>query len=183
MPDPWKGILAGAVGGVGATAAMAAFQSLWKYVDHRVLFGAANGTLSDEANWAGGEGEAPATVKAAERLATGLFGYDLDERQKELAGNAVYFGFGTAVGAVYGAVVEFAPSIARGDGVPFATGLMAVSDELAVPALGLSRPAQEKPMSSHLYGLCSLVVYGFVLETTRRAVRHALETYPERSLS
>jgi len=181
MPDRWKGILAGAVGGVGATAAMSAFQSLWKYVDHRVLPRTTNGTLSDEADWVDGDGQAPATVNAAERLASGLFGYELDERQKGFSASAIHFGFGTVVGAVYGALAEFSAEIARGDGVPFGTALMAVSDELGVPALGLSRPPQEKPMSSHLYGLCSHVVYGFVLETTRRAVRRALETHPERS--
>ena len=163
MPDPWKGILAGAAGGIGATIAMSAFQSLWTYVDRRVHAGSANGSE-----------HVPATVKAVERLSKGFFGYELDERQKELAGTAFHFGFGTAVGAFYGAVAEFSPAIARGDGVPFATGLMAVSDEVTAPALGFSRAPQERPMSTHLYALFSHVVYGLVLETTRRAVRRAL---------
>jgi hypothetical protein len=174
MPDPWKGILAGAAGGIGATLAMSAFQSMWRYVDRRFPVGSAEGTRSVEENE-----EAPATVKVVERMSKGFFGYELDERQKEIAGTAVHFGFGTAVGAFYGAVAEFSPAIARGDGVPFATGLMAVSDEVAMPALGLSRAPKRKPMSIHLYALCSNVVYGFVLETTRRAVRRALETDTE----
>jgi len=165
MPNPWKGILAGAAGGVGATIAMSAFQTLWTYVDRRAHKRKANDSE-----------EAPATVKAVERLSRGFFGYELDERQKELAGTAFHFGFGTAVGALYGAVAEFSPAIARGDGVPFATGLMAVSDEVAVPALGLFRPPPKKSMSLQLYELSSHVVYGLVLETTRRAVRRALET-------
>ena len=175
MPDPWKGIVAGAAGGIGATIAMSAFQSFWRYVDRRLLVGGAKGTRSVEENE-----EALATVKAVERLSKGFFGYELGEREKEIAGTALHFGFGTAVGAFYGAVAEFSPAIARGDGVPFATGLMAVSDEFAVPALGLSRAPQEKPMFIHLYALCSHVVYGFVLETTRRAVRRALETNTEK---
>ena len=171
MPDPWKGILAGAAGGVGATIAMSAFQSLSSYVDRRVDAGSPNGSE-----------EAPPTVKALERLSKGFFGYELDERQKELAGTAVRFGFGTAVGAFYGAVAEFSPAIARGDGVPFATALLAVSDDVAVPALGLSHPPKGRQMSSHLYALCSHVVYGFALETTRRVVRRALEAATERSV-
>lgn len=163
MPDPWKGFLAGAAGGVGATIAMSAFQTLWTYVERRVHAGSANGSE-----------EAPATVKAVERPSNGFFGYELDERQKGLAGSVVHFGFGAAVGAFYGAVAEFSPTIVRGDGVPFATGLMAVSEEVTTPALGLSRPSQEKPMSTQLYALGSHVVYGLVLETTRRAVRRAL---------
>jgi len=165
MPDPWKGILAGAAGGVGATIAMSAFQTLWTYVDRRVHMGKASD--SDEE---------PATVKAIERLSEGFFGYELDERQKGLAGTAFRFGFGTAAGALYGAVAEFSPAIARGHGVPFATGLMAVSDEVPVPALGLFRSPPKKSMSLQLYELSSHVVFGLVLETTRRAVRRALET-------
>jgi len=164
MPNPWRGIVAGAAGGVGATVAMSAFQSLWTYAARRTHSGGANGS-----------GEEPATETMAGRLSKGFFGHKLDKRQKELAGTAFHFGFGTAVGAFYGAVAEFSPAIARGDGVPFATGLMAVSDEVAVPALGLSRAPRDRPMSAHLYTLCSHVVYGFVLETTRRAVRRALE--------
>ncbi len=167
MRNSWRGIVAGAAGGVSATVAMSAFQSLWNYAGRR--------TYSNGSSGANGSGEEPATEKMARRLSKGFFGHKLDKRQTGFAANAFRFGFGTAVGAFYGAVAEFSPAIARGDGVPFATGLMAVSDEVAVPALGLSRAPQDRPMSAHLYTLCSHVVYGFVLETTRRAVRRALE--------
>ncbi|MGH9335959.1 MAG: DUF1440 domain-containing protein, partial [Vicinamibacteria bacterium] len=120
------------------------------------------------------EEESDATVEVAERLSEGFFGYELDPRQKKLAGSAVHYGFGTAVGAVYAAAAEYSPKVTRGDGVPFGAALMVVSDEVAVPALGLSQPPREKPLSTHLYALCSHAVYGFVLETLRRSVRKAL---------
>ena len=138
-------------------------------MDRRVDAGSANGSQ-----------EAPATGKALERLSKGFFGYELEKRQKDLAGTVVRFGFGTAVGVFYGAVAEFSPAIARGDGVPFATGLFAVSDDVEVPAHSFSGPPQGRQMSSHLYALCSHVVYGFALENRRRVVRRVLEPATER---
>jgi uncharacterized membrane protein YagU involved in acid resistance len=48
---------------------------------------------------------------------------------------------------------------------------MAVADDVALPALGVSKPPGETPWSTHLYALCSHAVYGTVLETLRRSLR------------
>ena len=49
-----------------------------------------------------------------------------------------------------------------------------LADELAVPAAGLSKPPKEIPLTTHVYALASHLVYGWITETVRRAVRRAL---------
>jgi uncharacterized membrane protein YagU involved in acid resistance len=56
----------------------------------------------------------------------------------------------------------------------FGTGLFVAADEVAVPALGLSKSPREYPLSTHLYGLASHLVYGFTAEYVRRGVRRLL---------
>jgi hypothetical protein len=49
-----------------------------------------------------------------------------------------------------------------------------LADELAVPRAGLSKPPKEIPLTTHVYALASHLVYGWITETVRRAVRRAL---------
>ena len=46
--------------------------------------------------------------------------------------------------------------------------------EAVVPALGLSKPPTEYPLSNHLYSLASHFVYGASTEATRRLARRLL---------
>jgi putative membrane protein len=48
------------------------------------------------------------------------------------------------------------------------------ADEIAVPAMGLSKKATEAPLSSHVYALVSHIVYGLTTGAVRKAVRAAL---------
>ena len=43
-----------------------------------------------------------------------------------------------------------------------------------MPALGLSKWPAEYPVSTHLYGLASHVVYGLTAELLRGAIRRAI---------
>jgi len=45
---------------------------------------------------------------------------------------------------------------------------------VAVPAAGLSKSPREIPLITHVYALASHLVYGWITETVRRAVRRAL---------
>ena len=86
----------------------------------------------------------------------------------------VHFGFGAGSAAVYGVLAEVAPFITIGDGLAFGTGVWALADELAVPKAGLSKPPGEIPLTTHVYALASHLVYGWITETVRRAVRGVL---------
>jgi uncharacterized membrane protein YagU involved in acid resistance len=113
-----------------------------------------------------------ATVKAARAISEGIFGHELKESEKEAAGAAVHYAFGTAVGGLYGAVAELSPEVTMGAGVPFGAAFWLVADETAVPLLGLAKGPTEYPVSTHIYALASHLVYGLTAEFVRRAMRN-----------
>src|SRR5262249_2703357 len=63
-----------------------------------------------------------ATVKAAEAISEGAFGHELQQSEKEPAGAAVHYAFGTTTGALYGALAEVAPQVTTVAGLPFGAG-------------------------------------------------------------
>lgn len=160
----WKGAAAGLMGGLAASYVMNQFQTLWS---HLTAEGGQNGQSES------GQEEEPTTVKAAAALSEGVLDHPLSETEKQTAGPAVHYSFGTAVGGVYGALAEVAPQVTMGAGLPFGLLLWLLADEAAVPALGLSKPPTEYPASTHTYTLASHLVYGLTTEGVRRTVRQA----------
>lgn len=156
-PNLWKGFAAGIAAGLLASYAMDRFQ-------------AAVTALSDPAD---GD-EEPATEKAADRVARGVTGYAVPEADKPLAGQAVHYMLGAALGASYGVVAEVRPEVTAGTGSLFGLSVAAVLDEAAVPAVGLGDAPRNTPLSTHLYTGASHVVFGVTAELTRRLMRNAL---------
>jgi putative membrane protein len=115
-----------------------------------------------------------ATEKAAAALSDALLQHPLTKEEKALAGPAVHYAFGSAVGAFYGAAAEVAPSMATAWGGPFSIALWIGADEIAVPAFGLAGKPTDSPLTTHAYALASHLVYGFTADAVRRAVRAAL---------
>jgi putative membrane protein len=115
-----------------------------------------------------------ATVRAASAISETLLDRPLQPEEKPRAGALVHYVFGSAVGAVSGGLAEAAPSAAGGWGLPFGTALWLGADEIAVPALGLSRPTTEFPASVHASTLAAHLVYGLTTDAVRRAIRFAL---------
>ncbi|MCU1299472.1 MAG: hypothetical protein JWO91_3750, partial [Acidobacteriaceae bacterium] len=97
------------------------------------------------------------------------------QEQKKKAGPAVHYLFGAMMGGLYGAGAEHIPSITLGEGVPFGTVVFLGADEIAVPALGLSGPPQDYPLSTHAYAWASHIVYGVSTEVVRKYVRQRLQ--------
>ena len=162
--DIIKGLLAGVAGGLLASFLMEQFQAAWS--------AAAQATSS--AKKRGGRKPDPATVKVANAIAEKVTGRKVPPDYKPIAGEAVHYGMGAASAAIYGVFAEVAPIVTVGDGVGFGTGLWLLADEVAVPAAGLSKPPQQIPLTTHVYALASHLVYGWITETVRRAVRRAL---------
>jgi hypothetical protein len=165
-PSTWKGLLAGIAGGLAGTWVMTQFQNTFNAIWNRESSGEQTDGRPKE--------QEPATVKAAQALSKRVLGRTLSESEKDRAGMAMHYAFGTVSGGLYGVIVEAFPSSAAGSGVLFGILLWAVGDEVAVPALGLSGPPSEYPLSIHAYALASHVVYGFTTETVRRTVRSSL---------
>ncbi len=162
--DIMKGVIAGVAGGLLASFLMEQFQAAWS---------AAAGAIAPSQKRAGRRSD-PATVKAANLLAEKVTGHKLPANYKPLGGEAVHYGIGAASAAVYGVLAEVAPVVTIGDGAVFGTGIWLLADELAVPAAGLSKPAREIPITTHVYALASHLVYGWITETVRQAIRRAL---------
>lgn len=167
-----KGLLAGMVGGLVGTIVMSGFQNAWS---------SASDKLNDDGKRRGRKASADqnqekedATMKAAGKIAK-LAGRKLSHEQKKAAGPLVHYGFGTLQGAMYGTVTELAG--VSGGFLPsliFGAALFTVADEIAVPKLGLSGKPSETPVSGHLYGLASHLVYGLSTEIARRGLRAAI---------
>src|SRR5262245_52067631 len=162
--DIMKGLVAGVAGGLLAAFLMEQFQAAWS---------AAAQAIAPSQKRAGRRSD-PANVKAANLLAEKVTGRKLPPTYKPLGGEAVHYGMGASSAAVYGVLAEVAPVVTIGDGAVFGTSVWLLADELAVPAAGLSKPAREIPITTHIYALASHLVYGWITEAVRQAIRRAL---------
>ena len=114
------------------------------------------------------------TVATAKVVAREMFEHDLTPGEKQLAGPAVHYAYGSLVGALYGGAAELFPSLGAGFGLPFATALWLLGDEIAVPALGLGKNPSEIPADKHADALASHFVYGITTDLLRRVLRHVV---------
>jgi putative membrane protein len=179
--DVLKGLAAGLVGGLVASWTMNQFQAVLSRAvqGFEKPHGAqsmqpSEGENAEQASRETKENQDDATVKAARAISKDIFAHELRESEKEAAGAAVHYAFGTATGGLYGAVAEIAPAVTTAAGLPFGAAFWLVADEIAVPLLGLSKGPTEYPPSTHAYALTSHLIYGLTAEVTRRAVRDML---------
>lgn len=175
----WKGMIAGLAGGLLASWTMNQFQAAWT----RLAEGAekshgaqsmqpSDGSTGDQRRDV--QEQDDATVETAKVISRGVFGHELQESEKEPAGTAVHYAFGTAGGALYGALAEVSPQVTAAGGLPFGAAFWLMADEISVPLLGLAKGPTAYPVSTHVYSLASHLVYGVTAELGRRAVRQVL---------
>ena len=174
-----KGMVAGLAAGLVASWTMNQFQAAWTRIAEgsEKSHGAqsmqpSEGSQGEQAQDAGDQDDA--TVKTAKAISKNVFGHELQESEKESAGAAVHYAFGTMTGGVYGALAEVTPQVTTAAGLPFGAGFWLLADEISVPLLGLSKGPTEYPVSTHVYALASHLVYGVTAELGRRAVRQVL---------
>jgi len=175
----WKGLVAGLAGGLVASWTMNQFQAAWMRVaaNNEKPHGAqslqpSGGSTGNQAEDAKEQDDA--TVETAKVISENVFGHELQESEKKPAGAAVHYAFGTATGALYGALAEVTPEVTTGAGLPFGAGVWLLADEISVPLMGLSKGPGEYPVSTHIYAFASHLVYGVSAELSRRAVRQVL---------
>lgn len=157
LVDVSRGAASGAVAGFAASAVMNGFQSLVT-----PLFQPS------------GDGGPPATEKAANGVSLAISGARLGDGDRQAGGNAIHYLVGTLTGTLYGALAETRPGVTRWHG--FALGLAAATlvDQIAVPLSGLARPPWRYTLRTHLYGYASHLVFGFVTEAVRKALRERI---------
>ena len=173
-----KGMVAGLAGGLLASWTMNQFQAaLTRMAEGKEKPHGAQSMQPSE----GSKGEQAqdtaeqddATVETAKAISN-VFGHELQESEKEPAGAAVHYAFGTLSGGLYGALAEVTPQVTTAGGLPFGAGFWLLADEISVPLLGLAKAPTEYPVSTHAYALASHLVYGVTAEFGRRAVRQVL---------
>ena len=180
----WKGLAAGAAGGLVASVVMNQFQS-WvgqtiagserSHGAQSLQQGSPDHGAARELKERGSEDETDdAAMRLANVVSEGVFEHGLSQHEKQTAGTAVHYVFGVTTGAWYGAAAEAFPVITAGGGLPFGGVVWLTADEGLVPALGLSKSPSEYPLSIHAYAFASHLVYGLTTELVRRAVRRAL---------
>jgi hypothetical protein len=155
----YKALIAGAIGGLAASFIMPRFQFL--------LAHALGHTDPHE-----GQGE-DATVKIAQRISSVLLGHELSAEEKRMAGPLVHYAYGTAIGMLYGGLVQKHQTTTLGFGSAYGAAAW-LGDEIAVPALGLGKNPTETPVSQHFQLLAAHLVYGITLEGVRRLALKAL---------
>jgi hypothetical protein len=156
------GLAAGTLGGLAGAWVMGRFQSLARRAEQR---------LAEENVEDGASERESATELQASRVAHAGRGRELTIEEKRKAGTAVHYGFGTAVGALYGALSEVVPGLTAWAGLPFGAGLWLTADEVLVPARGLAPPPAEVPAREHGSAFSAHLAYALTAETVRRALR------------
>ncbi len=167
-----KGLFAGIAGGLFASFLMEQFQELWSKAAEELKPEKDEGKARTEED--SSEQEEPATVKAAQAISEGVAREKIPEDKKAVAGEAVHYAMGATSGAIYGVAAELSPLATIGEGLAFGACVWMAADNAIVPALGLAKPPTQTPASKHVYALASHLVYGFVTEAVRGAVRSAL---------
>ena len=175
----WKGMVAGLAGGLIASWTMNQFQAAWTRMAEGAEKSHGAQSMQPSDGLKGEQGgdvqeQDDATVETAKVISTKVFGHELQESEKEPAGAAVHYAFGTVTGGLYGALAEVTPQVTAAAGLPFGAAFWLVADEITVPMLGLSKGPTEYPVSTHAYALASHLVYGVTAELSRRAVRQVL---------
>ena len=106
--------------------------------------------------------------EAAQRIVRSTIGRKLSRAQRHNAAPIVHYAAGALAGGAYGLSAEILPAVRRWYGMGFAKAVFLGGSEPLLPWLGLSRgpKVQVTPAS-----LPAPLVFGAVLETTRRIIR------------
>lgn len=172
-----KGVIAGAIGGFVASWAMNQAHGLAGNIAKLTSQEEDNGEPARESSEGENpehEEEVPATVKTATAISRRILKTELSDEQKKAAGSLVHYGYGTAMGAVYGGICEFLPKAGLAAGIPFGAVLWLIGDEIGVPLMGFSKPPTQIPASVHADALAAHAIYGLAADGTRRIIRDGI---------
>jgi hypothetical protein len=178
----FRGMAAGLLAGCAASWAMNQFQQIRpqrrlqpaRDTGNQATSEAENENQGQKAPHQSQDPEENATVKTAQRLSRKLFEHELTQPEKQLAGPAIHYAYGSMMGALYGGLAELLPITSAGLGLPFGFALWLLGDEIAVPALGLSKQPTEYAPEVHADALAAHFMYGATTDLLRRVLRHVV---------
>src|SRR4051794_37165640 len=112
----WKGLVAGAAGGLAAAWVMNQFQSGWGKVSEKLQ---QSETPQGEQERQSQADDEDATMKTAGKISESVFDRRLSREEKKKLGPVVHYAFGASVGALYGAAAEIVPHTTFAAGLPY----------------------------------------------------------------
>lgn len=112
-----------------------------------------------------------AHAETAQRIASSTIGKKLSRAQQRTAAPIVHYAAGALAGGAYGLAAEILPNVRRWYGMGYSKAIFLGGVEPLLPWLGLGsrQKAQITPA-----GLPAPLIFGAVLETTRRVLRWML---------
>ena len=110
----------------------------------------------------------------ADRVARRLGHGPLDTATKLRVQNVIHYSFGAIFGSMYSAAAETFPSATAGAGTVAGVGLYLASHGSTLPLLRIQAPPWRLPRAAFAWELTSHLVFGAVLEVSRRGVRRVL---------
>jgi putative membrane protein len=116
------------------------------------------------------QGQTPPSVVLAEQVA----GRSLPDHQRKVAMQSIHWLFGALAGGVYGALVEFEPSLAAWRGAAFGITLNRITHESLLPRMGLAAPTGQQPTQERISEWVTHAAYGVGTDTVRRAIRREM---------
>jgi len=149
-----KGICAGIVGGLAATAV-----KTWWESGHPVR--------SEDT-------ETP-PVLLADKIKLSLVEEPLKEEHKPVVSDAIHWAFGTSTGAIYGALAASSPVFSSGLGVPFSIGFYALTHGSTLPMMDLEPYPVDVRMDYAWNEFAGHILYGVTLDLVRRATLVVIE--------
>lgn len=176
MNDLLKNVAIGLFGGMAGTAAMRLYWVTAERVvgeDPRRWTRNGRPRALDEMAVVGQhheEGESSTAAAGREAYET-VTGTEPDPETKSTLSYAVHWGYGAAMGALYGALRdgERQEDLDVPGGLTYGTALWLFGDELMVPLLGLSQGATAYPLAQHVHRWGAHLTYGLALATTVQA--------------
>ena len=119
------------------------------------------------------EGE-PATETVGRLSYEKIMKREPSEQRRGQLGQAVHWGYGMAMGALFGVLERRMPGNDMGAGLGYGAALWLLGDELAVPLLGLSEGPTAHPPRVHAQALGAHLVYGLTTGAALRALERAM---------
>jgi hypothetical protein len=165
------GLAAGVIGGLVATWALDRYQEGSLEATRRAENAAGASPILSRRQEEQIQDQQRAHAEAAVRIARSTFGKRLSRTQRRNAALVVHYAVGALTGGIYGLTAEILPVVRRGGGTGYANLLFLGGSEAVLPWFNLGR---QRVQASRNGGLPAPLVYGAVLETTRRVLRWML---------
>lgn len=165
------GLAAGIIGGLVATWALDKYQQGAIEATRRVEDAANAEPVFSRQQEEQLREQQRAHGEAAQRIARSTTGRKLSRAQQRTAAPIVHYAAGALAGGIYGLIAEILPGVRRWYGMGYSKVIFLGASEPLLPWLGLTsrQKAQVTPA-----GLPAPLVFGAVLETTRRVLRWML---------